>query len=238
MKILPNPILAWASARFRSSSSACSHLAMPSAARFVHMSTSPNHIWPRGWSGTDESALIKFPFSRREGRGGIGHEEIYALDRVRARRSYERFDVAGVGDKRAIETNVRLRHVLRRVTPVEPGHTLKIEIHRVRGRRLFRASRRGGGELVVQCAGETGDDLVLHVEEIGARLVETLGPEMITRFGVDELHIDAHAITAALNAAFDDITNVQLAADLLEIDGLPFVGECGVAPHHDCTPDP
>src|SRR3984957_10786668 len=129
--------------------------------------------------------LDQFRFGRREGRGGIGHEEIYALDRVRARRSYERFDVTGVGDKRAIETNVRLRHVLRRVTLVDPSHTLKIKVHRVRGRRLFGASRLGGGELVVQCAGETGDDLVLHIEEIGARLVETLGPEMISRFGVD-----------------------------------------------------
>jgi hypothetical protein len=30
------------------------------------------------------------------------------------------------------------------------------------------------------------DDFVLHVEEIGERLVEPLGPQMIARFGVDE----------------------------------------------------
>ena len=87
-------------------------------------------------------------------------------------------------------------------------------VHRIRGRRFFRASRLGGGELVVQRAGQTGDDLVLHVEEIGERLVETLGPEMIARFGVDELHVDAHAIAAALNAAFDDIADVQFTSDL------------------------
>ena len=58
------------------------------------------------------------------------------------------------------------------------------------------------------------DDLVLHVEEIGQRLVEPLGPEMIAGLGVDELHVDAHAIAAALDAAFEHVAYVQLAADL------------------------
>ena len=45
---------------------------------------------------------------------------------------------------------------------------------------------------------------------------------MIARFGVDELDIDAHAVSAALNAALEDIADVQLAPDLLQIDGLPL----------------
>jgi hypothetical protein len=56
------------------------------------------------------------------------------------------------------------------------------------------------------------------------------GPKMIARLGVDQLHIDAHAVPAALNAALEDIADVQLAADLLEIDGL---GERRVAPNHE-----
>ena len=166
--------------------------------------------------------LDQFRFGRPEGRSGIGHKEIYALNRVRARRSYERFDIAGVGDKRAIETTVRLRHILRGVTLIDPGHTLKIEVHRIDGRRFFRASSFGGGELVVQRGGQTGDDLVLHVEEIGERFVETLSPKMIARFGVDELHVHAHAITAALNAALDDIADVQFTSDSLHVGGLPL----------------
>ena len=66
------------------------------------------------------------------------------------------------------------------------------------------------------------DDFVLHVEEVGQRLIEPLRPEMIAFFGVDELDIDAHAVSAALNAALQDIANVQLAPDLLQIDGLPL----------------
>jgi hypothetical protein len=42
---------------------------------------------------------------------------------------------------------------------------------------------------------------------------------MIAGFRVDKLRVDANAISAALNAAFEDIANVQLTADLLQIDG-------------------
>ena len=66
----------------------------------------------------------------------------------------------------------------------------------------------GGGELAVQRACQTRNDFVLHVEEIGQGLVEPLGPEMIAGLGVDELHIDAHSVSAALDAALEDIADV------------------------------
>ena len=81
----------------------------------------------------------------------------------------------------------------------------------------------------VQRVCQARDDFVLHVEEIGQRLIEPLGPEMIACFGVDELHIDAHAVSAALNAALEDITDVQLAADRLHVERLAFVGEGRIA---------
>ena len=71
--------------------------------------------------------------------------------------------------------------------------------------------------------GAPRDDFVLYVEEIGQGLVEPLGPEMIAGFGVDQLHVDAHAVAAALNAALEDIANVQLASDLSSrSSGLPL----------------
>ena len=161
-------------------------------------------------------------FGRSEGCRGIGHKGICALDRVRARRSNERVDIVGIGGERAIEKAARLRHIVRGRTLIEPSQTLKIEVHRVRVRGLFRASRLGGDELGVQRARQARDDFVLHIEEIGERLVEPFGPEMIARLGVDELHVDAHAVSAALNAALEDIADVQFAPDLLQIDGLPL----------------
>ncbi len=56
---------------------------------------------------------------------------------------------------------------------------------------------------------------------------------MISSYGVDELDVDAHAVSAALDAALEDIADVQLAAGLLQIDVLALVGESGVAPDHE-----
>ena len=53
----------------------------------------------------------------------------------------------------------------------------------------------------VQRVGDARGDFILHVEEIGERLVEPLGPEVIACLGVDELDVDAHAIPAALDTA-------------------------------------
>ena len=175
----------------------------------------------------------QFRFRRREGRHGIAHNNIYALDNVRARRSNERVDIVGIGGERTIEKAERLRHILRGPTLIEPSQTLKVEVHRVGGRGLFGAARLSDDELRIQRVSQARDDFVLHIEEIGQRLVEPLGPEMIARFGIDELHVHAHAVSAALNTAFEDIANVQLAADLLQIDVLAFIGEGGVAPDND-----
>ena len=160
-------------------------------------------------------------FGRSEG-GWIGHKGICALESVHACRSNKRVDIVGIGGERAIEKAARLRDTVRCHTLIEPSQTLKIEVHRVGGRGLFRASRLGGGELGVQRPSQPRDDFVLHVEQVGQGLVEPLCPEMIAGFGVDELHIDAHAIAAALDAALEDITNVQLAPDCLHLDGLPL----------------
>jgi hypothetical protein len=41
---------------------------------------------------------------------------------------------------------------------------------------------------------------------------------MIARLGVNELHVHPHAGSAALNAAFEDIPDVQIAADRLHVE--------------------
>ena len=145
----------------------------------------------------------------------------------------KRVDIVGVGGQRAVEKAPRLCDMIRVYTLIEPSQTLKIEVHRAGGRGLFRTSRLGGDKLGVERVSQPRDDFVLHVQEIGERLIEALGPEMIAGFGVDQLHIDAHAISAALNAPLQHITNVQLAADLLQIDGSALVGESGVPPDHE-----
>ena len=61
---------------------------------------------------------------------------------------------------------------------------------------------------------------------------------MIARFGVYELNIDAHAVSAALNAPFEDIANVQFAPDRLHVERLTLICERGVAGDDDSIPYP
>ena len=76
-------------------------------------------------------------------------------------------------------------------------------------------------------------DFVLHVEEIGQGFVEPLGPQMIPRSGVDELDVDAHSVSAALNAALKDIADVQLAPDRLHVERFALVRERRIPGDHD-----
>src|SRR5438445_13722651 len=84
-------------------------------------------------------------------------------------------------------------------------------------------------QLEVHSPREPRCDLVLHVEEVHARLIEALRPEMCARFCVDELRIHAQAIRAALNTAFQYVANAKLAADLASIHGLALVCEGSLA---------
>ena len=52
---------------------------------------------------------------------------------------------------------------------------------------------------------------------------------MRASLGFDELHVDAHASTGALHAAFEHVADVEFAPDLRHIAGLAFVGEGRVA---------
>jgi hypothetical protein len=108
----------------------------------------------------------QFRFCRSEGRDGIRHKGKYARRHVRARQSDERLDIVGIGGERAIEKAARSRDIVRGDTLIEPSQTLKIKVHRVRVRGLFRASSLGRDEFGVQRACQPRDDFVLHVEEI------------------------------------------------------------------------
>ena len=90
---------------------------MPSAAHLVNMSTKPKYTWPRAWSATDDKALVSFASAVATAAFAIGHEEIYGLDNVRARRLNESVNIAGTSGKRAVEKTARSRYIVRGVEP-------------------------------------------------------------------------------------------------------------------------
>ena len=119
---------------------------MPSAARLVHMSTSPRNIWAWGWFEAKDKALVNFLFGRSKGHKGI-RQEGRCSDRVRRHRSNERFDIVRIGSERAIEIVPRLCQIVGSWTLGKPSCALKAEVHRVGVRGLHRASCLGTGEL-------------------------------------------------------------------------------------------
>ena len=98
--------------------------------------------------------------------------------------------------------------VIRLVEPaVDVCPALHREVQRVLIVRplMYRPQGLGLHEFDTQPVGEPRHDLVLHFEQIDDRLVEPLGPDVRASFGFDELHVDAHPATAALNAAFQHV---------------------------------
>src|SRR5437660_6534051 len=72
-------------------------------------------------------------------------------------------------------------------------------------------------QLRAQLAGEPSNNVVLHLEQIGQFLVETLGPEMRAGVAIDQLYVNAHAVAPALHPPLQRVAHVQVAADLPEI---------------------
>src|SRR5262245_2445213 len=60
-------------------------------------------------------------------------------------------------------------------------------------------------------------DLVLEIEYIIEPAVETIGPNMVARPGVNQLGYDAHTVLRLSHASFQHISNVKLARDVANI---------------------
>jgi len=61
---------------------------------------------------------------------------------------------------------------------------------------------------------------------------------MTTGLRSDKLHVHPKSISAPLHGTLEDVADVQLSADLLQIDRLALVGECSVPADHERAADP
>jgi hypothetical protein len=89
----------------------------------------------------------------------------------------------------------------------------------------------------VECPRESSGNLVLGFREARGIGLETVRPKVRAAFGVDQLRVYANLIARSLYAAFDDIADDKLAADLLYVDGLALVGEGGAAGDYEASLD-
>ena len=60
---------------------------------------------------------------------------------------------------------------------------------------------------------------------------------MVGGFGIDQLHVHPKPVAAPLHRAFEHVADVQLAADLFEINRFAFVSKCGVSADYERAAD-
>jgi hypothetical protein len=77
--------------------------------------------------------------------------------------------------------------------------------------------------------GQAGGDLVLHIQEVGALLVEAFGPQMRAALRINELRVESDPFARVLHAAFEDVSHAELAADLAGVDRFALIGKSRVA---------
>ena len=86
--------------------------------------------------------------------------------------------------------------------------------------------------LARHCADDLPRHLVLQGQRVLSGLVVALGPDVLARLRVDELGCDADLISLLADAAFQRIVDVEIAADLADVDRFAFVDKGRVARDH------
>jgi hypothetical protein len=76
-------------------------------------------------------------------------------------------------------------------------------------------------------------DFVLQLKHIAQVTVEPVGPQMHTACRLDQLSGNPYPAAGFAHAALKDISDAELEADLLDVDGLALVGEARIAGDHE-----
>ena len=93
-------------------------------------------------------------------------------------------------------------------------------------------------EFKIQSPGKTAGDFVLSLSQVNAISVEPICPKLRAAFAIDQLHVNPDLVINPPHAAFEDITDAELAADPFHVDGLALVRKGGIASDHKATGNP
>ena len=95
----------------------------------------------------------------------------------------------------------------------------------------------GASQAGLDGADHADRDLILHGEDVIERTVIALGPQMRAALGLDQLGGDADAIACLAHAAFQHVTDAEIAPDLLHVDRPAPVGGARIARDHEQPAD-
>src|ERR1700730_3741786 len=154
-----------------------------------------------------------------------------------SRMAFSTYGIAASGRPRNIAVMLRIRY---RSRPAVQRPRANGEIAGTRVGCLFLIDAPAGllHEFKIKRPRETAGDLALRFREVGTTGVEPVGPDVRAALGIDQLHIHFDLIIGPADAAFKNIANAELAADLLGIDGFALVDERRVAGDHKASGNP
>jgi len=76
-------------------------------------------------------------------------------------------------------------------------------------------------------AGHSVRHAVLKLEDVLHAVLEPVGPDLLAFEAVEQLDVDTYPIARSPEAAFDQVADAQLAADLGRVAGSAAVGQAG-----------
>src|SRR5262249_22739958 len=143
----------------------------------------------------------------------------------------EAIDARRLDLERLLEQTAGVYHRCRRRWQVEHRLAAHDEVDELGAVRPFaQASPRFDvDDLQADRARDPADDLVLNVEDAASFGIEAFGPELACFLGLHQAGGDAHAVALGGDAAREQVTYLQLAADLRRVRAPALVGERGVA---------
>jgi hypothetical protein len=93
-------------------------------------------------------------------------------------------------------------------------------------------------EFNIESPCETPGDFVLSLGQVGAIGVEPICPKLRAAFAIDQLHVDPNLVTNPPHAAFEDVADAELTANLLRVHGFSLVGKSRVAGDYEAAGNP
>ena len=93
----------------------------------------------------------------------------------------------------------------------------------------------GGNQFSIEHPGEANGYFGLSFCQVAAIDIETIRPAVYAAFRINQLHIDLHLVAGPAHAALDDVTDPEVAPDLLHIGRFALVGESGVAGNYEAS---
>ncbi len=141
----------------------------------------------------------------------------------------ERGSVTRIARDRLLHQTERLRGLPCRRQDDRIGAQIEIVGGQIGGRAIGRTCGFSGLQCRFDDSSDTDGHLVLQLEDVVERAVETVGPEMRSIGCVNQLCGDPHPAASFAHRAFEHIADTQFATDLLHIDRLALVNEGRIA---------